>query len=92
MGKAIVVGITLLLLAIVVAVVVMWFRHKDDDGNLSTKQEKRLQLQLDAAARIMGDAGGAAQLEDCDYLSERTQTAIDQWLKEYGNMRKELNA
>lgn len=92
MGKAIVVGVTLLLLAIVVAVVVMWFRHKDDDGNLSTRQEKRLQLQLDAAARIMYESGTSDQLDDSDFLSERTKAAMDQWLKDYGNMRKELNA
>lgn len=92
MGKAIVVGVTLLLLAIVVAVVVMWFRHKDDDGDLSTKQEKRLQLQLDAAARIMYEAGPADDIDGSDILSGRTKAAMDQWLKEYGKMRKELNA
>lgn len=92
MGKAIVVGVTLVLLVLIVGLVVMWFRRQDDDGDLDKKQEKRLQHQLDAAARIMSDAGVAAQIEDCDYLSERTQRAIDTWLAAYEKTREELNA
>lgn len=97
MGKAIVVGLTL----IIIVVAVLWVIHRyireaNKQGDLNLKQERELRHLVEDAHRIMLNLGAAYSIEDTDVLSPRSEQSVNEWINSYEtwhfNVRKEIDA
>ena len=97
MGKAIVVGVTLVVLVtIILAFSVKWSRDARKIGDLNRKQEAELRKLTMSAAAIFHGLGYTDDVQTMDILSERSTLKINNWLKEFETvqirLRKEIDA
>lgn len=95
MGKAIVIGVVIIVLALILAGLALWFGRQEVKVRtaLTPRQERQQRELLDRAATVLRDAGAARTIEDSDILSHRTMKARDQWLDRYNQFtNKETNA
>lgn len=93
MGKAIVAGIVIVAVLLILAGVWIWTKRHDFKGDLSQGEEKHMRELVTEAAMIftsMADAYGA--LDDADYLSHRSKTAIKGWMDKYNKNRREFES
>ena len=94
MGKAIVSGMVLIILVSIVAFVVRRsLREAAQVGDLNLKQERALRNLVADACKVMAGLGVAASIEDSDVISERSRTAINDWVRRYNRYQnEEINA
>lgn len=94
LGKAIVTGIVIIVVLLILAGVWIWTKRHDFKGDLSQGEEKHMRELVTEAAMIftsMGpDAYGA--LDDADFLSHRSKTAIKGWMDKYQKNRREFES
>lgn len=103
MGKAIVVGITIIMLAVIVATVTIWWRRRDMNqlaaekgtklkGDLGPKEERQLLNMLTAADDVF-DAikrscdAGGFHVHEISLLTPQLHAMINDWRKKYNEMK-----
>jgi hypothetical protein len=87
MGNAIVTA--LLVLAVVATISYVLIRMSKEAkeasqvGDLNLKQERELRRLVDDAALTIRSLGASGTIEDSDFLSDRSNLAIERWLHRY---------
>lgn len=96
MGRAIVIGIVLVVIAGIVTFLILRAQAVSRQvGDLNRKQERDLRQMVYNAAEVMRGLGANRDLNDLDVLSDRSSEAVDQWLRDYAvftDRNKEINA
>lgn len=92
MGRAIVGSLLLVTLALIATGVWIWTKRHDFKGDLSQGEEKHMRELVTEAAMIFVNLGPMAgrELDDADFLSERSKTAVKAWMDKYQKNRKEF--
>lgn len=102
MGKVIVISIVVALLGLALFYLVAWVIGQENKadarrqglplrGDLNARDEEALLEQLEGALEIMQHLRYPASLEDPDYLSEPSKTAITVWLNQYQPLMERIN-
>lgn len=96
MGRAIAIGVTLVLIVAIIAfVIIRSVREANKVGDLTRKQEREMQVLLHEAAQVLHGIGPTYDINHTDILSDRSREAVDAWLKKFNthlNREKELSA
>ena len=93
MGKAIIVGAVIVLVLLILAGVWIWTKRHDFKGDLSQSEERHMRELVSDAAMIFVNMGSTAigyELDDADFLSNRSKNAIKVWMDKYNKNRKEF--
>lgn len=99
MGKAIVIGVTVILIVLAAVVLVIWMRRQEskdearkqglpERGDLSRHQEKILQAQLEHAAAIMRKLTHPTMDLEASFLTQGDRTLVEKWLDNYEERRR----
>jgi len=82
-GKAIVVGLTLIALVLILGTFYLTRAAMRKDGDLNIDQEKQLKSLVDKAERIFYGLVNPMSLDNANLLTIEYTKAINKWLDEY---------
>jgi hypothetical protein len=92
MGKAIVVGIVIVVALLIAAGVWIWTKRHDFKGDLSQSEERHMRELVSEAAMIFTatQTPRGYSVQDMDLLSPTTSEEIAKWMDKYNKNRREF--
>jgi hypothetical protein len=91
MGKAIVIGIVILLALTILGIILLRVLRTNQQGDLDRADERKMAEMLGQAAAVLRGLGPQMGIEDSDFLSYASKEKVQKWLDDYNKLNKELD-